>query len=170
MKTIVLIILLVSSAMSQLIAPYISPGLVLSWNNNKSKTVSYKISLGIMNITSYDFYGSYGINITYGKRIVSPKNERNYSYAEIEGGILNRLGKFPLLSGLGVGAAWYRNKKLSPKFSFFSGDIIFFRSDIAKYNEKLDMDIGGMLVIPITYLYFFLPALGTSSNGAAGHF
>lgn len=48
MRKIVLIFSLISCSMATELIPYVSPGMMVSWNNNKFLTVNFKFSLGIM--------------------------------------------------------------------------------------------------------------------------
>jgi hypothetical protein len=139
------------------IVPYISPGLMLSWNFHSTPSAIVKISIGLGYEITFRPYtiNSCFTNLTIGKRIFIDYNQKqpNYLFTEIESGIWTGY----LISGIGLGTAYYKNGnklRIVPKAAIFSGDGLFLRSDFILDNRKIDADLGGMLVLPLgAYLF-----------------
>ncbi len=137
--------------------PYISPGLMLAWNSRKIQTINLKIGAGIAYNPSQHHIADMGfVNLTFGKRscIEHTFSDLDYRYLDFEGGLFK--GFF--VGGSGIGLAFYKeeNGKITPvpKVGFFAGDILFVRTDIVFRRVKKDIDVGGMLVLPINQYVF----------------
>lgn len=137
--------------------PYISPGIMLAWNTRSVQTVNIKIGAGVAYNPSQHYSVDMGfVSLTFGKRtcVENTFSDLNYRYLDIEGGLFK--GFF--VGGSAVGLAFYKEENGKtvpvPKIGFFAGDVLFIRSDIVFRKIKKDMDIGGMLVLPINQYLF----------------
>jgi hypothetical protein len=137
------------------IIPYISPGINVAWNSGGTVSLTPKISLGVLTKANTPLT-SYFCNFTFGKRFLRHcrNSELEYSFTEGEFGIVT--GGM-LFSGVGAGTAFIRNDSglhVVPKGSLFTGDILFLRTDAILFNKKLDVDVGGTIVLPLSpYLF-----------------
>lgn len=137
--------------------PYISPGLMLAWNSRRVQTVNIKIGAGVAYNPSHHYAVDMGFAaLTFGKRtcIEHTFSDLDYRYLDIEGGLFK--GFF--VGGSGIGLAFYKEENGKtvpvPKISFFAGDVLFVRTDIVFRKVKKDVDVGGMLVLPINQYVF----------------
>lgn len=151
------------------VMPYISPGVMIAWNNSKVKTINLKISIGCTIPVQGRAIDACFTNITIGRRVSTetPLGPRDYSYSEIEFGML----KGPVFGGMGIGVALEKDPQnnrryLLPKGSAFVGDVLFVRTDAVIENHNLDIDIGGMLVVPFCRALFRLK--GSDLSGTDG--
>lgn len=148
MKKILVILLIITSVNSKVL-PYLSPGVIISWNSQKRVSASWKISAGVLVPTSYENVEGCIFNITLGKRFLLDDASKDYLFTELETGFLSGI----VFYGFGMGTAYLKenNKiKVVPKGSLFAGWVLFLRSDIVRYNQKFDIDIGANVVLPIT--------------------
>lgn len=148
-----LIILLIVSSVNSKVLPYLSPGIILSWNTQKKVSASWKISAGIFKSVDYGKIEGYLLNITYGKRYLLDDASKDYLFTELETGLLSGI----VFYGFGAGTAYVKKDdkiRVVPKGSLFAGWFLFLRSDIVRYDHKFDIDIGGNIVLPITELIF----------------
>lgn len=130
---------------------------MLAWNSRKVQTVNLKIGAGFAYDPSQHHAVDMGfVNLTFGKRICIENafSELDYRYLDIEGGLFKGF----LVGGSGIGFAFYKEQsgKITPvpKIGFFAGDILFVRTDIVFRSVKKDVDVGGMLVVPINRYVF----------------
>ncbi len=147
----VMVILAIQNSSAQVL-PYISPGFTVAWNSSKLKSASWKISVGIFSPGNTDKLDGYFCNITLGKRYLLDDYSKDYLFTECESGIF----KGYLFYGSGIGTAYIRQEektRVVPKFSLFTGDILFLRSDMIINHKKIDLDIGGTLVLPLNKSY-----------------
>lgn len=132
--------------------PYVSPGFSICWNNSGLKSASIKLSVGIFS-ESFNEIDGYFCNITLGKRFLLNDYSRDYIFTECEGGIFSGY----LMYGTGLGTAFSRKDgkiQVSPKGTLFLGNLLFLRSDIIIKDKKSDLDVGGMVVLPLNMKYF----------------
>jgi hypothetical protein len=160
-KTCLLVFCLSAGLFAEII-PFISPGVMWSWNFNHTPTIILKISVGYYNnnfaFNDKNQYNKYFANFSFGKRIVwnHKQNQPDYLFTEIESGILYNF----IFYGIGLGTAYYKNHSnllIAPKASLFTGDGLFLRSDFALYDHKVDTDLGGMIVLPICKYWIMSP-------------
>lgn len=133
--------------------PYISPGFTIAWNSSRMKSASWKVSVGFFSEDHIKRIDGYFCNITLGKRYLLDNFSKDYMFTECEAGLF----KGYLFYGSGIGTAYLKKNdriKIAPKGSLFIGDVLFLRSDFVASDKKLDLDIGGSIVVPINKSYF----------------
>lgn len=156
-KTPFFLLILIALTIAGEFIPYISPGLMLAWNSRRVQTINFKIGAGVAYNPSHHYAVDMGfVALTFGKRscIENSFSDLDYRYLDIEGGLFK--GFF--IGGSGIGLAFYKeeNGKIVPvpKIGFFAGDVLFVRTDIVFRKVKKDVDVGGMLVLPINQYVF----------------
>jgi hypothetical protein len=144
--------------------PYFSPGISISWSKHTT-VVGWKLSFGYFQDVYRNNINGYFLNVTFGKKYGIDNDLYSYWYSELESGMATGL----LFSGAGFGTAYLKDKSnktiILPKASIFTGDILFLRSDLFMYQNKMFFDIGGNIVLPLNKYILNPPGIGRLNIG-----